>query len=148
MKLINEPDDSFHGVIPGEANGNKDTDQQSLLTQENINEFENIVPPNDDSCMDNFLGKQDEPILIADNEEEEEKIEEKKGREEEKKEGNGGTDEDKLSDDGDDKDGDGEKKPKITWDDVRELKELQEQDLFEDIFEARRGQKLDSTMQR
>lgn len=100
-------------------------DHETLLTQENIREFENSVV-NDEDGMENFMGNQKpgEQQIIDD--------EKKKDKHEE----------DELLDKDEDDDDENlkekvEEKPKITPEQIIQLKEMQEQDLFENIISAK-----------
>lgn len=129
IKQINEQEDTFYvgggsGVEIGkeEGGGIAINDQESILTQENIREFENSIVHDEDG-MDNFRGKNNNqidnvtPTMLVEgdktkkpgkeNEEEEKHSDQEEGDEDNQKEMI-------------------EQRPKITIEQVEELKDLQE----------------------
>lgn len=63
LKQINEQEDTFHAWLDGDDGGvefvkesDAINDHESILTQENVREFENSIVHDEDG-MDNFMGK-------------------------------------------------------------------------------------------
>ena len=120
--------------------GGPGNEKDSILTTENVREFENSVHY-DEEGLNDFMSKSSEKNLT--------KIEEVKKEDEVEEEKNKDSDKESGEASADDNHDEGEatltvdvKKNKLTRQNIDELKYMQEKDLFEDILETKNNVKL------